>query len=95
MCIARFSLRRGEQSGYIVITEKKGKEGSTKHKNNTNETIYAAAAAAAADCFSVGRQYKLLPPSSFIRRGQTRHGFPNYTLITNSSYVILFVVMTV
>jgi hypothetical protein len=35
-----FSLRRGEQSGYIVITEKKGKEGSTKHKNKANETIY-------------------------------------------------------
>jgi hypothetical protein len=37
----------------------------------------------------------LLPPFSFIRRGQTRHGLPNYTLTTNSSYIILFVVMNV
>jgi hypothetical protein len=36
-----------------------------------------------------------MPPFSFIRRGQTRHGLPNYTLTTNSSYIILFVVMNV
>jgi hypothetical protein len=34
-CIARFSLRWGEQSGNKVKTE-----GNTKHKNKTNETIY-------------------------------------------------------
>jgi hypothetical protein len=38
---------------------------------------------------------ELLPPFSFIRHGQTRHGLPNYTLTTNSSYIILFVVMNV
>jgi hypothetical protein len=38
---------------------------------------------------------ELLPPFSFTRHGQTRHGLPNYTLTTNSSYIILFVVMNV
>jgi hypothetical protein len=39
--------------------------------------------------------YQLPPPFSFIRHGQTRHGLPNYTLKTNSSYIILFVIMNV
>lgn len=34
----------------------------------------------------------LLPPFSFIKRGQTRHGLLNYTLTIISSYIILFMV---
>jgi hypothetical protein len=81
----------------IVVGRRRGiRTGDSKRSFLLNPPawLYKCTAWQTSECVR-NRKLILLPPFWFIRRNKTRHGLPNYTLTTNSSYIIVFVAMNV